>query len=973
MRLARPTAAVLAAALTGSCVPSRDAASDASRDREPSSDSAQLESTPDTAVVAHSLGEAEALYRRGEYDSAREALEPLLRTAQSESDSVSEALVLTLLGQTAYRQGDYPEARALSERALQLKLAVGLEEELHRSYNALGLIAWNQSRLMEALELFDRTLETAGEEDRTKAVVSLNRGLVQTDLGEFEEARIAFETAGAVSRRIGDARLEGMALNNRAMLSIWAGNPAEAVDLLAEATELYQSVDFRPGELNALGQLGSAYAELGEIGRAIAALDSAIALSRDFGMRQELASNIETLAEALRTAGHYQRALDLYAEAGRINSEIGLIQETGSNQRSRADIYASLGELSLARTFAEEALRIHREVDARWEELADLVLLADIVHELGEPEAAEGYLAAGRQLAQDFNARVARLQVALAVMRIADRAERSRLVLRTASEAGEDLLGGGYDVEWEAAVLQARAYHRLGRLDSAVVEGRAAVEAVERVRTGLNSPSSRTLYATERSLVYSTLVAILLELQQPDEAFQVAASARGRPLLEQLAVIGEAPSRHPGVAALLESERVLRRIAELESRILELEGLPEVARDGGPLTVLMDHLAQSRRDYEGLRIRLAERNRKEAALLGGLAVDSEEIRAALRPDEALLQYFVTTEESLVFLVRRDAIQAFKIPVAQNDLSRRVRLARQLLGDPEMEGSIARDVLAGLFGLLIEPVARGESLTGVSRLIVVPHGVLAYLPFAALLDEPAGRYLAERYDVEILPSAAALAALREDAAIDQPGASAVALAPFPSLLPGTREEAIAVRRSLPGSESVEGASATEQRLRQALQQASIVHVATHGILNARSPLFSRLELAEGSGAFADDGRLHVHEMLDLEVRSRLLFLSGCETGVGPSWSTEFERGEEYATLAQALLLAGATSVIATLWPVEDEGAAEFATRFYSELGQDGTDPVAAIAATQRALIRDSRYSAPYYWAAYQVMGVRSTGS
>ena len=97
----------------------------------------------------------------------------------------------------------------------------------------------------------------------------------------------------------------------------------------------------------------------------------------------------------------------------------------------------------------------------------------------------------------------------------------------------------------------------------------------------------------------------------------------------------------------------------------------------------------------------------------------------------------------------------------------------------------------------------------------------------------------------------------------------------------------------------------------------------------------------------------------------MFLSGCETGVGASWSTRFARGEDYATLAQAFLLAGAANVIATLWRIQDEGGAAFADRFYQELRAVG--PAVALARAQRQTLSDDRHSAPYYWAAYQLSG------
>jgi CHAT domain-containing protein len=255
------------------------------------------------------------------------------------------------------------------------------------------------------------------------------------------------------------------------------------------------------------------------------------------------------------------------------------------------------------------------------------------------------------------------------------------------------------------------------------------------------------------------------------------------------------------------------------------------------------------------------------------------------------------------------------------------------------------------------------------MVVVPHSVLAYLPFAALRREATGRYLMEDYVLLQSPSAAALAvlrsAVRREAAGSQLGGMPAAFAPFPRTLPGSAREARAFRRVVPDAVTHEGASATEARLREALSGGGIVHVATHGVMNLRNPMFSRVELARNAGRPEDDGRLEVHELLELRISAPLVFLSGCETGVGAAWSTQFARGEDYATLAQAFLYAGARSVMATLWRIGDEGAAAFAERFYARLSAVG--PAEALAVAQRELLQSSRYAAPYYWAAYQVSG------
>ena len=139
------------------------------------------------------------------------------------------------------------------------------------------------------------------------------------------------------------------------------------------------------------------------------------------------------------------------------------------------------------------------------------------------------------------------------------------------------------------------------------------------------------------------------------------------------------------------------------------------------------------------------------------------------------------------------------------------------------------------------------------------------------------------------------------------ATLTALAPLPGELPASALEVDAVGKAHRGARVLVGRRAREPALRRALQSSGIAHVASHAVLNPINPLFSRIELVAGRNrASSDDGRLEIHELLGMEIRSQLVFLSGCETGLGPGASRRYSPGEDYATLASAFLAAGTVS-------------------------------------------------------------------
>ena len=922
-----------------------------------------------TAAPRDSLtAPGESLYARGAIDSARLAWGDAL-ARPGVAGSASEARLLTWLGLAAWRLGDYAEARRLGEQALETKRRLRLTADIPQSLNALGLLAWNEGRLSAAADLF----EEAGAGFRSNrdraglAKASNNLGLVQVELGRYDLARASFATALDTARAIGDALIEGRALVNAGMLEIWTGDPGAAPEMLRRARAVLDSAADPVGAENALGQLGIAYAALGEPGLALAALDSALALARRVGLREEEANDLAAIADVYRDAGDPDRAMSILAEARAIHEDLGLTVEAGIASRNEARIRAGRGAVELARRDVMSALERHRAAEDRLEELEDLLVLADIESRAGRAGAAARALEEGRLLAAQLGSAQARVSVALAQAGFANEAGQPHRALAVLADARGDLPRSGAAVETEAHALRLRAFAALGQLDSAVAAGHDAVAAIERVRDGFASGPLRTSYVADRSGVYADLVVALLALDRTDDAFAVADAARGRALLEHLTAVRRDPARTLGVRDLEEAERLLRRIDRLLAALAESEAVPPRERGPNERAVsqeLARHLEQARSEYEALLVRADERDPLRARLLGAGSIPGADVRSALGPEEAVLEYLVTADRVFVFAATHQGIRVTSHAISREELTHRVQLARELLTTPEADG---RDhaVTEALYDILVAPATSGHWLASARRLFIVPHGALTYLPFAALRDPATGRILAEHAAIAYLPSAATLPVLRQGKPVGPMTARGVAFAPFPDRLPSTEAEARAFRRAVPGATARLGRRAREAALRTALSEGQLVHVATHGVMNARNPMFSRVELARGGDDPADDGRLEVHELLDLRIGSPLVFLSGCQTGLGGAWATAFDQGEDYATLAQAFLYAGAGSVVATLWRIDDAGAAAFAERFYHHLRTRSAPE--ALAAAQLDLRADARWRSPYYWAAYTLSG------
>ena len=330
-------------------------------------------------------------------------------------------------------------------------------------------------------------------------------------------------------------------------------------------------------------------------------------------------------------------------------------------------------------------------------------------------------------------------------------------------------------------------------------------------------------------------------------------------------------------------------------------------------------------------VRAARQDPRASALLGVSAPPVETVQAALRPGQALLEYLLTADRLIIFVITADRIRVTQAELDRAALSARVRLLRDLWGTSRSDWRSGLAASRALHQTLIAPVLAPGWLSDINDLLVVPHGILAHLPFAAMQNDRTGRFLVQDFAVTHLPSAAVLTSAGAGSTSKAVDAPAAGFAPFPVELPASGPEVAAFKAHSLRAIVHLGTDASEAALRRALAGTGGVHVATHGVLNARNPMFSRIELARPPVTSPEnDGRFEVHELLGLTVRSPMVFFSGCETGAGKEWTEDPVLGTADLTLAQAVLAAGAQQVVSTLWRIDDAGAAEFAEQFYRHL-------------------------------------------
>jgi CHAT domain-containing protein len=523
------------------------------------------------------------------------------------------------------------------------------------------------------------------------------------------------------------------------------------------------------------------------------------------------------------------------------------------------------------------------------------------------------------------------------------------------------------EVTWRLRAGLALARRSQGFSDDATRELRTALNEIERPSRSLALPERRSGFLADKWDVYAQLALTERARGRAAAAFETSERLRAREMLELLARGRVLASRDTAEQLVVREQDLRHRIAELTR---ELEGGPPAAEElrgpdiSGADDATREALLGAQEAYASLLSELGERAPRHASLVKSTTASWRDVAVRLAANEALIEYLVSDSGSVAFVVTRDTVRAIELGVARRELARLVDFTRGALGQrgSARTDSLWRAPLRRLHARLMAPIEESGLLAATSRIILVPHAELHYLPFAALVDG-ADRPLIERYEISVTPSASVWLALGQRADRGA-GSGVMALAPRPDALPASRREVAAIRERLGGDvRTMTGAEATEEAFRREAPSRRILHLATYGVLNKHNPLFSFIELAPGGDY---DGRLEVHEVFGLRLTAELVVLSACQTGVGSGTLADVPAGDDWVGLTRAFLHAGAERVIATLWPVDDWATAALMERFYIELAS-GTDVRLALARAQRALQAERATAHPFYWAGFVIIG------
>jgi CHAT domain-containing protein len=905
------------------------------------------------------------------------------------------AMALAGIGIAYFYLSEWKPAIEFLKKALELVQPAKSPEVLGSVLCALGGTYVKLGQKQKGLEYLDRALRLAEETDNQSLEINarLLTGAALSSLGQKRKALEAAERALQIAREQKSGSSEASALMSLGEINDSLGNRDAAVRHYNEALRVGMEAKDWTGKATVLNNLASVYSDLGEIEKSVALYEQSIKVSEAEDGAEDLAGPLNGLAliydlraEPLKALSYYQKALALVRSFKDYGREAATLINI-------ARVYASFNQHEQALKANNDAVAAFRSVEdpagestalanqgaiytklRRYGEAFDCLNQALELQRGSENRAGQAHtllkIGDAHKAAGDLTEALDAYNGALALMTaVEDRVGAAMVnnnlgyiydLQRSYQKASEYYLHGlslarsAGDRRGEATLLGNLGFlhEKQGDLKETEALYEQAIEARERMRTTARLDEFKTEVADKSAELYSRTIMLKIKSGKAAEAFELTERARARTFLDQMNNV-HIDIRKGGDPELANQEQSLR----FEMGALE-EKLRKERRENPrseAVALMAANLTEKQETYTALLIRLKASNPKYAELQSYSPKPLNEIQRFLGPQTTLVSYFVTADKTLAFVVSSDSFTAVDIPVRETDLRAAIEWFRGFasLRDPQPQS------LKQLHTWLIAPI---RQYIKTAEVVIVPHGLLHYVPFLALTD--GNRYFGDDHAISFLPSASILQSIRRRAGASSTRVLAVSQsrAEGQPVLSYADKEAASVAKLYYTLPLLTG-RATKAEFMKRAPAYNIVHIAAHAELNTNSPLFSRILLSPDSG---DSGAIEVREVYGMDLaKTNLVVLSACRTQLGTQ-----SKGDDVVGLNRAFIYAGASSVIASLWTVDDEATSLLMTAFYSHLKQ-GMSKAAALQAAQAATRK--KYAHPYYWASFVLTGDSGKGS
>lgn len=903
---------------------------------------AYLEITPSLGVMRNQEREASvhrkishAYAAKGKYTQALLYARLALKIDQKINDNVLNIIEdHRLVGLTHIYSGKYDSA------LISLKNALGLNEGMESSAKSIKKKSIADTYLSIAqLELTTGAFnESWGHISQARSIYRKDgndmHGLMETDLligklllSQNMSDSAVFYISSSLSKAEELNYYKYRQLQSLGDARILEGELEKAVTLKQQALEEAKSSNIKPQIIWSNIQLGNIYEQLGDIKKA------KYYFHRANKLQLETSSESSSLTPSLHLRfGDLQKAYDLFATQG-----------------------ATLGSHIAALKIAEIMLANDPKDSIE-------ILVQEALGYFNENSVTEGQFKA-------------ELLLSIFYQKQEDYSKAMDYLLQA------EKLNVMPDSKWKLWYNKAKILESQLNPEQAEDAFERAVKIIEDQRSNIKSQTFKWFYFDSKVEVYSSYISLLLSKSYTNEAkkkkaFELNESARSRTFHDML--MSKNISDRAGESGARIDQLIDNQIAVITHQI-ELNTLKSI--DKSFLYEKLKSLENQKKEHQS---NLSENAPSYATLKRYQPISIKKLRASINDGTALLEFWLGEKETIIWTISKNEFKYDVITAGRNIIEKEVIKVRNLIKHGNEQ--TIKESFSSTYSLLFAKVNR--VFNEYENVGIIPHGALHFLPFQALYHQ--GKYLIERTNIFYSPSASVYyqstvkAPVGNDNQFLGMALGDMRIGNF-SPLPGTALELGQLAQFYNSALTAYKDQSTESFFKENTGKFDYIHLATHGVMNKYQPLRSHLLLAPSK---YDDGKLTVDEIFDLNLNSKFVTLSACETGLG-----DLSTGDEIIGLSRAFIYSGASAVIVSLWKVDDISTALLMTKMHQFI-KSGLPVAAALSRAQRDLITKNfehsstrsavtidwhddlknaitegaeQYTSPYFWAPFIVIG------
>jgi CHAT domain-containing protein/uncharacterized protein HemY len=957
---------------------------------------------------------AENSLKAHDYRQAREYCLQVLPHYKSGGNEYEAALLYDLLGQTYFYTREHMKACQYYTDALRIMEARGEEKSAALLLERIGY-AWNaEGKSAEARNYFEKALAIFEKlKDKASMARSMqNLGIMYFLSSEYEKAGGYLEKSLALQRESGDRNALADTLSRMATIRTLQSDFNSALHCYEEALAIYQESRNKAGSAEILEKIGDLYSNQGNKGKEKVYLDKAIAIYRETGDKSSLAALLRRQGESCFMKNDLISAADLIRNAAQLYSE------TGQTDKA-AKALAYLVQILIKKKDYENAQACSNQLAGMMDSIKDRKTTAEVYAQLGFTYQMESGLSnePGPLLEKALSCHKKALAIAeetdtKAIVALYSFTAGDLCISLSRLDEAERYLGKSGEIArksmqrellWMVDYKLGICDEMRGNLKAAAEHYRASIAVIEEIKKfSIGNEEEKTEALARKSKVYEALVRVLMKLDKKGEkpgrsgsfiedsgkkaytgstyarqAFYFSEKSKAQTLTEMLM------ERQADLMSRVDPD-LLEKQKQVITNLISMQRDRESSFSGKKREEL--HLAISLEEEKlwSIREKIKASRPSYGTFIYPDTVDAEEAGRLLPGDTALLEYTIVDDTIYCFVITRQGFTSMELPVKSARVKLFVSELMESVSEAKIENYNSR-VARQLYEALLAPVM--PSVRTCSHLLIIRDDFLNYLPFEIVMKDD--HFLIESHAISYVPSLNFLRIFskKQESCREYLGIGSPALDVTPYLcnnatgynfmrdysaengirwspLPGTKKEIEDTAQLFSGKKLILlGKDATKDRVKKEMGNYSIIHFATHGLLDDRKPiLYSALIL---SGANSDssydgnDGYLRAAELLALKIDAELVVLSACRTGLGLSMKSEGLLG-----LTTSFFYAGARSIIASLWSVEDESTSELFIDFYKNL--KNMSCCEALRAAKLSMIEKKR--SPFYWAPFIYIGL-----